>query len=114
MVQQWVRRCARPGYVANGFGKEISQHWYDELSMPALWLYARDDHIVTPANVEDFLRVCPALNPQQESLQPAGYGLSRIGHMGLFRRESASSLWPIVSEWLSQQNPESWGFAIQN
>jgi predicted alpha/beta hydrolase len=103
VAQQWVRWCSRPGYVANGFGKEISQHWYDELIMPALWLYAEDDPIVTPANVDNFLRVCPALDPERKSLRPADYGLSRIGHMGLFRRQG-SSLWPIVAEWLAKQN----------
>jgi predicted alpha/beta hydrolase len=94
---QWGRWCRRPGYVANGFGREIERHYYDEFRAPILALRASDDRIATAANVQDLLRLFPKAPTETRTLDARSTGGS-IGHVGFFRR-AHSNLWPILTEW---------------
>jgi predicted alpha/beta hydrolase len=96
---QWARWCQRPGYVANGFGREIERHYYDEFCAPILSLHASDDRIASPANVQDLLRLFPQAPIQVRCLNPTEFGCKSIGHVDFFRR-SRSQLWPLVTDWL--------------
>ncbi|MPY66973.1 alpha/beta fold hydrolase [Deinococcus sp. SDU3-2] len=100
---QWARWCLGRGYVETGFGREVGEHFYGALDIPSLWLNAADDDIAVTANVDDMIRVFTkmALHAEKRTLVPAEHGLSRIGHMGFFRRESRT-LWPIAAEWLER------------
>ena len=33
---QWAAWCAKPGYIENAFGKDVTQHFYDEIDVPIL------------------------------------------------------------------------------
>ncbi len=97
---QWADWCTKPGYVENAFGKEITQHYYDEIDVPMLWLTATDDPIVTPVNVDDMLRLLKSAPITRRRLDPADFALQQIGHADFFRRRNAK-LWPIVTDWMS-------------
>ncbi len=97
---QWAAWCTKPGYVENAFGKEITQHYYDEIDVPMLWLTATDDPIVTPENVDDMLRLLKSAPITRRRLDPADFALQQIGHADFFRRRNAK-LWPIVTDWMS-------------
>lgn len=98
---QWAAWCTRPGYVENAFGNGITQHYYNEIDVPTLWLTATDDPIATPANVDDMLRLLKSAPVTRRQLDPADFALQQIGHADFFRRRNAT-LWPIVTDWLSQ------------
>jgi len=87
VATQWARWCSSPGYVANGFGREIERHFYDEFSLPILSLSAADDPIATPANVDDLLRLFPKATIQKQVLQASHFGVPHIGHIDFFRTQ---------------------------
>lgn len=95
VARQWANWCLSPGYVANSFGREIVSHFYDELAAPIYSVSATDDVIATPENIEDLLRLFPAAPKQRVRLDPARFGLKRIGHIDLFR-PACSVLWPEI------------------
>ena len=100
VAQDWARWCRGPGHVANGFGREIQRHYYDEFRAPILALRALDDPIATDANVRDLLRLFPSAPSEIRPLDPRQLNLPAIGHTQFFRR-NRQSLWPLVTEWLA-------------
>jgi predicted alpha/beta hydrolase len=99
---QWAAWCTSPGYVENSFGNEVTEHFYDEIDVPTLWLTATDDPIVTPKNVDDMLRLLKSAPVTRRRIDPADFDLRRIGHADFFRKRNAT-LWPLVTDWLSQR-----------
>ena len=97
---QWADWCTKPGYVENAFGQDVTQHFYNEIDAPMLWLTATDDPIATPANVDDMLRMLKSAPVTRRRLDPADFALQQIGHADFFRRRNAK-LWPIVTDWMS-------------
>lgn len=102
VAAQWSSWCSGQGYVKTAFGKTISQHWYDEVDLPSIWLNAPDDEIANDANVDDMIAVHTKLKPERLKLEPSAYGLKEIGHMKFFSRKS-KVLWPIALDWLVKQ-----------
>lgn len=97
---QWAAWCTKPGYVANAFGTEITEHFYNEFDTPILWLTATDDPIATPENVDDMLRLFTSAPVTRQRIDPGDFALEQIGHIDFFRKRNAK-LWPIVTDWLS-------------
>lgn len=101
VARQWARWCLSPGYVLNGFEREIRHHYYDEVRAPICSIAASDDPIATADNVEDLLRLYTQAPLRRLRLEPARYGLRRIGHIDLFR-PALARLWPEVLAALQQ------------
>jgi predicted alpha/beta hydrolase len=99
VARQWARWCRRPGYIENAFGSEVSRAGYDDFRAPIFALYASDDPIATPANVQDLLRLFPQARKETLMVQPQSFGYPSIGHIDYFRR-SRSDIWPLVTQWL--------------
>jgi len=102
VAAQWSEWCRGQGYVKTAFGKTVTEHWYDEVDLPSLWLNAPDDDIAVDANVEDMISVFSKLKAERLTLIPADYGLKEIGHMKFFSRKS-KVLWEIALDWLKKQ-----------
>ncbi|HEV7998845.1 MAG TPA: alpha/beta fold hydrolase [Planctomycetaceae bacterium] len=99
VARQWSRWCLRPGYVSNEFGRGVTRHYYDEFRTPILSLYASDDSIATPCNVDDLLRLFPLAPKQTVCLEPRRFNVPTFGHVDFFRA-SSSSAWPLALDWL--------------
>ena len=102
VAAEWREWCNGSGYVATAFGKSIHHHYYDELTLPMLWLHATDDHIAVEANVDDMIRVFSKAQATKLKVAPPDYGLAHIGHTSFFRRQS-QVMWPLATDWLQQQ-----------
>lgn len=98
---QWSRWCTRPGYVVNDFGKEIDQHWYDDIRIPSKWVHATDDPIANLANVKDMIRVYTQIESEIVTLEPKALGHGSIGHMQFFSSKK-KDLWPMALDWLDE------------
>ncbi|WP_407971131.1 alpha/beta fold hydrolase [Burkholderia pyrrocinia] len=96
---QWARWCRRPGYMANEFGVGVARHYYNEFSAPVTVVAATDDPLVTPANIEDWLRWLPQARSTLHFISPENCDGRAIGHVGMFRRQH-SSLWPELTRGL--------------
>ncbi len=106
VARQWREWCNGAGYIKTAFGKSIHTHFYDELSMPALWLGFSDDHIATSENMDDMIRVFTKMPVEKRFLDPEDFGLNHIGHMLYFSSKTnikAPQLWQMAVTWLHDQ-----------
>ena len=101
VAQEWKDWCNGKGYVKTAFGKTIHKHWYDELTLPSLWLNATDDNIAINENVKDMLEVFTQLKADTMTLEPKAYQMKEIGHMKFFSKNN-KKLWEIALNWLNK------------
>ncbi|MBH0066126.1 alpha/beta fold hydrolase [Psychrobacter sp. SZ93C1] len=107
VARQWRDWCNGAGYIKTAFGKSIHTHFYDELSMPALWLGFSDDDIANSKNMDDMIRVFTKMPVEKRFLEPKDFGLNHIGHMRYFSSKTnakAPELWQMAVDWLSKQH----------
>lgn len=103
VAQQWREWCNGQGYVKTAFGKTITNHLYDELAIPSMWVNATDDDIANDENVADMIAVYTKLKTETLTLSPQEYGLTEIGHMKFFSRKSRP-LWQHVLNWFEKHS----------
>jgi len=103
VANQWRQWCNGQGYVKTAFGHGIDNHYYDQLSLPTMWVNATDDDIANEANLLDMLSVFKEIEVNTLSLSPQACDLKEIGHMKFFSRKS-QSLWPHVLHWFEQHS----------
>lgn len=106
VARQWREWCNGTGYIKTAFGKSIHTHFYDDITMPALWLGFSDDDIANSKNIDDMIRVYSHMPVQKRLLDPKDFGLSSIGHMRYFSSRTnakAPELWQMAIDWLSEQ-----------
>jgi predicted alpha/beta hydrolase len=106
VARQWRDWCNGAGYIKTAFGKSIHTHFYDELSMPALWLGFSDDEIANSKNMDDMIRVFTKMPVEKRFLEPKDFGLNHIGHMRYFSSKTnakAPQLWQMAVDWLNKQ-----------
>ena len=101
VAQQWQKWCYGKGYVETEFGDEVKTHWYDDLVVDSLWVYATDDPIANLKNVKDMIRVFPKIKSKIVKLEPKELGKKQIGHMGFFRSKN-KELWSMALEWFKK------------
>lgn len=99
VAQQWRQWCNGQGYVKTAFNKSITQHYYDDLTLPIHWVNATDDDIANDKNVDDMISVFTRAQSTKLTLSPEQHGLKEIGHMKFFIRKS-NPLWTKVNDWL--------------
>lgn len=101
VAKQWRNWCNGKGYVASDFGKEIKTHLYDDLKLPSMWLYAKDDAIANLTNVKEMARVYSQSKAEVVSIDPNDLVSKQVGHMGFFSSKN-KELWRYALEWLDQ------------
>ncbi|WP_356644810.1 alpha/beta fold hydrolase [Psychrobacter sp. 5A.1] len=107
VARQWREWCNAAGYIKTAFGKSIHTHFYDELSMPALWLGFSDDDIANSENMDDMIRVFTSMPIEKRFLHPEDFGVNHIGHMRYFSSKTnakAPPLWQMAVDWLNKQH----------
>ncbi|NMH60051.1 alpha/beta hydrolase family protein [Alteromonas ponticola] len=92
--RQWRQWCNGQGYVKTSFGKDVQNHQYDALKIPAKWVVATDDDIACEKNVKEMMSVYTNADHSLEILNPSLWQLKQIGHMKFFSRQS-SALWHL-------------------
>lgn len=104
--KDWCDWCNGAGYVKTAFGSTVTEHWYDQISCPSMWINSTDDDIANNANVDDMTRVFTKMTVEDKIerriLVPAQEGYSDIGHMKFFSRKR-SQLWALAIKWLAEQ-----------
>lgn len=102
VAKQWRDWCNGAGYIKTAFGNTVQTHYYNDVTLPAMWVNSPDDDIANNANVADMIRVFPNMQAITKTLQPHEYGLKHIGHMKFFSRQN-HVLWQLAVDWLSDQ-----------
>lgn len=104
--RQWREWCNGAGYIKTAFGKSIQTHFYDDITMPSLWLGFSDDDIANSKNMDDMIRVFTKMPVEKHFLDPKDFGLNSIGHMRYFSSRTnvkAPQLWQMAVDWLAKQ-----------
>jgi len=104
--RQWREWCNGAGYIKTAFGKSIQTHFYDDITMPSLWLGFSDDDIANSKNMDDMIRVFTKMPVEKQFLDPKNFGLNSIGHMRYFSSRTnakAPQLWQMAVDWLAKQ-----------
>lgn len=104
--RQWREWCNGAGYIKTAFGKSIQTHFYDDMTMPSLWLGFSDDDIANSKNMDDMIRVFTKMPVEKHFLDPKDFGLNSIGHMRYFSSRTnvkAPQLWQMAVDWLAKQ-----------
>jgi predicted alpha/beta hydrolase len=100
VAKQWQAWCNGTGYVKTAFGKTIHKHYYDELTIPSMWVNASDDDIANNKNTDDMISVFKKLPTEKLNISPEDHNLTEIGHMKFFSRKS-KVLWEYPLDWLA-------------
>ncbi|WP_300030713.1 alpha/beta fold hydrolase [uncultured Roseobacter sp.] len=93
----WAAWCRSPGYLLDD--ARLPLHRFREFGSPVLACSIDDDNWGTRAAVEAMMSAYP--NVEFRHLIPSEYGLTRLGHMGFFRKGS-EALWDETLRWLQQ------------
>ncbi|WP_426138207.1 alpha/beta fold hydrolase [Psychrobacter sp. TWR1-1-1] len=104
--RQWREWCNGAGYIKTAFGKSIQTHFYNDITMPSLWLGFSDDDIANSKNMDDMIRVFTKMPVEKHFLDPKDFGLKSIGHMRYFSSRTnakAPQLWQMAVDWLKNQ-----------
>lgn len=105
VARQWRDWCNGTGYIKTALDKTIHNHFYNEMTMPALWLGFSDDEIANDKNIDDMIRVFPNMPVEKHYFEPEAFGLNHIGHMRYFSSRThtkAPQLWQMAVDWLSK------------
>ena len=104
--RQWREWCNGAGYIKTAFGKSIQTHFYDDMTMPSLWLGFSDDDIANSKNMDDMIRVFTKMPVEKQFLDPKDFGLNSIGHMRYFSSRTNAKvpqLWQMAVDWLNNR-----------
>ena len=95
---QWRRWCLTPEYLLTG--EPGAREAYASADFPVLALTFADDELLLE-NGSRLLHDAYVKRPvDYRIVEPAQHDLKRIGHFGFFRTQSATALWPLVTDWL--------------
>jgi predicted alpha/beta hydrolase len=99
VARELARWCRTRGYLAAHLGRSVPD-CFGTFRGPILAYSSADDRVAPRAAVEALLRLYrQAATAQHRHLDPKALGLPPLGHVGFFRKESAS-LWPEVARWM--------------
>ena len=101
VMTQWRKWCLSPDYLGSE-GRELREQ-LARVRVPITAWSMRDDELMTLAGTQALFSLYSGTQLEIVRMDPACYGVNRIGHFGLFRSQSRDVLWPLVSAWLTKQ-----------
>ncbi len=96
---QWRRWCLTPDYLLSG--EPGAREAYASAEFPVLGLAFSDDELMLEAGSKLLHDAYQQVTPDYRVIAASDFGMSRIGHIGFFRAQSAATLWPLVTDWLA-------------
>ncbi len=100
LFSTWKRWCMSPSPV------EFAQEQYRQVTSPIRAFCFNDDPIATRSNVSKLLDAFEQAPHDQVWLNPQDFGLTKLGHQGIFSRRSRNA-WAPIWDWALQEVPGS-------
>ena len=97
---QWRRWCLTPEYLLTG--EPGAREAYASAEYPVLALTFADDELLLEGGSRLLHGAYRQRPVDYRVLEPAPYGLARVGHFGFFKPQSEAALWPLVTDWLDR------------
>ena len=98
---QWRRWCLTPDYILSG--EPGAREAYASADYPVLGLTFADDEMLLEAGSRLVHAAYTRRPADYRVIDPATFGLKRVGHFGFFKPQSAAALWPVVTKWMEEQ-----------
>ncbi len=99
---EWAAWCRDPAYLMGDSTLPLER--YQRFDAPVLAWSIDDDRWGTSRSVDTMMRAYPHV--ERRHLEPAAWGLRRVGHFGAFRPE-ARPVWDAIEAWLSARGSGS-------
>lgn len=97
VLYEWSRWCTSPHYFFDDATMRSLANARDFVA-PTLMIGLADDPWATPRAIDGIVPGFTAASISRREIAPDESVSGRIGHMGFFRKEHATKLWPIVLE----------------
>ncbi len=102
VYRDWKRWCAHPHYFFDDpAAKHITEKFAD-VRIPIAASVSTDDLWAPPVSRDAFFKGYSGARVDAIDLSPAELGVREVGHMGYFRAQTGSVLWPRMLQWLGQ------------
>jgi predicted alpha/beta hydrolase len=104
VYRDWKRWCSFPRYFFDDpapDAKAIAAK-FERVRLPIAAAASTDDLWAPPKSRDAFFSGYVHAPVDRIDLNPLQLGVSKIGHMGYFRREMSATLWPQIMAWLGQ------------
>jgi predicted alpha/beta hydrolase len=105
VYRDWKRWCSFPRYFFDDTApdaREITAK-FSQVHLPIAANVSTDDLWAPPASRDAFFEGYTHSTVERIDISPQQLGVSKIGHMGYFRKEVGAVLWPQMLAWLGQQ-----------
>ena len=99
---QWRRWCLTPDYLLSG--EPGAREAYASAAYPVLGLTFADDEMLLEAGSRLLHDAYIHRAADYRVIEPAAFGLKRIGHFGFFKPQSEAALWPVVAKWMEERS----------
>jgi predicted alpha/beta hydrolase len=99
---QWRRWCLTPDYILSG--EPGAREAYASAEFPVLALMFADDELLLEEGSRLIHAAYTKRAPDYRLIEPANFGLKRIGHFGFFKPQSETTLWPLVTKWIDERS----------
>jgi predicted alpha/beta hydrolase len=104
VYRDWKRWCSFPRYFFDDTAPDavaIAEK-FKRVHIPLAACVSTDDLWAPPASRDAFMSGYVNAQVERMDISPAQLGMPQIGHMGYFRKEVGSALWPQITNWLGQ------------
>lgn len=101
MLLQWRTWCLSCNYFQSCIEQTISTDKFYDFTSPILFLYLSDDFIANDISARRMINFFPNAPRAIYKLDVADYTNERVGHIGIFRKKFEASLWPVLTEIIS-------------
>lgn len=102
VMLDWSRWTSLPRYFFDDPSTQAIER-FRRPNLPILSLGMNDDHWAPAEAIDLLARHFSACDVERRQLGPSDSRDRPIGHLGFFRRDHATTLWPVVTQWLEQQ-----------
>lgn len=99
VLVEWRRWCLMPDYFYSDPTLDLLAN-FKALTAPVLAVGLSDDPWATPHAIDHMVAGFVSAKVTRLTLTPAEAGVARVGHLGFFRPEHRTTLWPKVTDWL--------------
>ena len=106
VYRDWRRWCKLPNYFFDDPDAKAITDKFADVRIPIAAVVSTDDLWAPPASRDAFFKGYSNAKIDAIDLQPSSLGVNQVGHMGYFRPQVGSVLWPQMLDWFAQHGLE--------
>lgn len=93
---EWRSWCLSKNHFQDFLLSRCGVAQFNHFTAPITAVHATDDYIANSKTVRNLLRFYPSSKHSVIALRPRDFGVSKIGHTGIFRKGFRNNIWPLL------------------